>query len=91
MKYKCVIISKRVGPEVLKIVEKELRSPADREVLIKILACGVGGTDVAMRYWNYPAAPKIPFVPGYEIVGIVEETGPNVTAVKAGDREDSLD
>ncbi len=90
MKYKSVIITKKGGPEVLQIVENELRSPDKGEVLIKILACGVGGTDVAMRYWNYPSVPKIPFVPGYEIVGIVEEVGHNVTAVSVGDRVGAL-
>jgi len=43
-----------------------------------------------MRYWNYPGAPKIPFVPGYEIVGIVEEVGPNISSVKIGDRVAAL-
>ena len=90
MKYKSVIISKKGGPEVLQIVENEFRSPDKEEVLIKIQACGVGGTDVAMRYWNYPGVPKIPFVPGYEIVGIVEEVGQNVTAVTKGDRVGAL-
>jgi NADPH:quinone reductase-like Zn-dependent oxidoreductase len=90
MKYKSVIISKKGGPEVLQIVENEFRLPNKEEVLIKILACGVGGTDVAMRYWNYPGVPKIPFVPGYEIVGIVEEVGQNVTSVTKGDRVGAL-
>ena len=66
MKYKSVIISKKGGPEVLQIVENEFRSPDKEEVLIKIQACGVGGTDVAMRYWNYPGVHKIPFVPGWK-------------------------
>jgi len=90
MKYKSIVISKKGGPEVLQIIEKDLISPKNGEVLIKIQACGAGGTDVAMRYWNYPGAPKIPFVPGYEIVGIVEEVGPNISSVKIGDRVAAL-
>ena len=90
MQYKSVIITKKGGPEVLQIVENEFRTLDKEEVLINVQACGVGGTDVAMRYWNYPSVPKIPFVPGYEIVGIVEEVGQNVTAVNIGDRVGAL-
>src|ERR1017187_7705618 len=90
MKYKSVVISKKGGPEVLQVIEKDLLLPKNGEVLIKIQACGVGGTDVAMRYWNYPGAPKIPFVPGYEMVGIVEKVGQNVTTVNIGDRVGAL-
>jgi NADPH:quinone reductase-like Zn-dependent oxidoreductase len=90
MKYKSVIITKRGGPEVLQIIENEFRSLVKNEVLIKIQACAVGGTDVAMRYWKYPLGPKIPFVPGYEIVGIVEQVGQEVTSVSIGDRVGAL-
>lgn len=90
MKYKSVILTKRGGPEVLKIVENEAVPPKDNEVLIKVLACGVGRTDIAMRYGYYPFAPKIPFVPGYEIVGIIEAVGPKVTKFQIGDRVAAL-
>jgi NADPH:quinone reductase-like Zn-dependent oxidoreductase len=85
MKFKSVMVTKRGGPEVLQIVENELRPAAPNEVLVKILACGVGHTDVDMRYFKYPGSPKIPFVPGYEMVGIVETVGNRVTRVQVGD------
>lgn len=90
MKFKNVIITKRGGPEVLQVVENELVSPKNKEVLIKVLACAVGRTDVAMRYGYYPYAPKIPFVPGYEIVGIIEAVGTNVNQFNVGDRVAAL-
>ncbi len=90
MKYKNVVLTKRGGPEVLQVVENELRPPKNEEVQIKVLACGVGRTDIAMRYGYYPFAPKIPFVPGYEIVGIVEEVGTKVTRFRIGDRVAAL-
>jgi len=89
MQFKSIIISKKGGPEVLQVVEKELVAPVNNEVLIKMQACTVGGTDIAMRHYNYPGAPKIPFVPGYEIVGIVQETGP-LSTFKVGDRVGAL-
>jgi len=90
MKFKSVIISKRGGPEVLQVIEKELVPPQSNEVLIKVQACVIGGTDIAMRYYNYPGVPKIPFVPGYEIVGTVQEIGSNVSIPKVGDRVAAL-
>lgn len=85
MKYKSVVLTKRGGPEVLQVEEKTLRSPQNKEVQISIKACGVGRTDVAMRYGYYPFAPKIPFVPGYEIVGEITAIGSEVSQFKTGD------
>lgn len=85
MKYKSVLLTKRGNPEVLKIIENELIPPRDEHALIKIQACGVGLTDVAMRYGYYPFAPKIPFVPGYEIVGRIESIGKSKSSFKVGD------
>ena len=90
MKFKSVIITKRGGPEVLQVVENELVPPKNNEVQIKVLACAIGRTDVAMRYGYYPYAPKIPFVPGYEVVGIIEAVGTNVGQFKVGDRVAAL-
>lgn len=90
MTYKSVIITKKGGPEVLQIKENKLRPPNKNEVQIRVLACGVGRTDIAMRYGYYPFAPKIPFVPGYEIVGIIEAVGTEVTQWNMGDRVAAL-
>ena len=90
MKYKSVMITRRGGPEVLTVTENELREPAGKEVRIKIMACGVGGTDIAMRYRNYLFAPRIPFVPGYEIVGVVDAIGKEVKEMKPGERVGAL-
>lgn len=86
MKYKSVIISAKGSPEVLQVIENELREPNPDEVQVKISSTGVGLTDVIMRYGYYPYAPKLPFAPGYEILGRVTATGSNVTSVKVGQR-----
>ena len=90
MKYKSVVLTKKGPPEVLQIIEKDLRPPQAGEALIRVLATGVGRTDIVMRYGYYPFAPKIPFIPGYEIVGVVEAVGENVTRVEVGDRVAAL-
>jgi NADPH:quinone reductase-like Zn-dependent oxidoreductase len=85
MKYRNVVLTKRGSSEVLKIAEREHRNPSANQVKIKILACGIGRTDIAMRYGYYPFAPKIPFVPGYEIVGRIESVGSGVSEFIEGD------
>ena len=86
MKYKRVVITKKGSPEVLKVIENEFRAPQSGEARIKILATGVGRTDVVMRYGFYPFAPRIPFAPGYEIIGVVDAIGQGVSRVAVGDR-----
>ncbi len=90
LKYKSVMLTRNGPPEVLRVVESDLREPATGEARIRIQASGVGRTDVVMRYGYYPYAPKIPFVPGYEIVGVVEAVGAGVSHVKVGDRVAAL-
>lgn len=90
MKYKSIVVTQRGGPEVLQIIENELRPPTINEARIKVLATGVGRTDINYRYGLPPFAPKTPFVPGYEIMGIVEAIGEGVTRVAVGDRVAAL-
>lgn len=90
MKYKSVVVTKRGGPEVLQVVENELRAPSAGEARIKVLATGVGRTDINYRYGYSPFSPKVPFVPGYEITGVVDAIGEGVTRVAVGDRVAAL-
>ncbi len=83
---RAVMLTKQGGPEVLETVELPLPSPGPGEVRVKVLATGVGSTDITMRRGTYPYAPKIPFVPGYESVGLVDAVGSGVTTLKEGDR-----
>jgi NADPH:quinone reductase-like Zn-dependent oxidoreductase len=90
MNYRSVVVPKRGGPEVLQVVEKDLRPPAAGEARIKILATGVCQDDVAARVGNRPFLPKLPFVPGYTMVGIVDAIGQGVTRIAEGDRVGAL-
>jgi NADPH:quinone reductase-like Zn-dependent oxidoreductase len=90
MNYKSVIITKKGAPDVLKIVENPLRLPRFDEVRVKVLYTGVGFTDVIMRYGYYAYAPKIPFAPGYEIIGIIDAVGEKVIGVSVGQRVAAL-
>ena len=90
MRYKSIVVPKRGGPEVLQVVEKELRPPSAGEARIKILATPVCLPDVQARYGQTPIAPKVPFVPGYALIGIVDAAGAAITDVAVGDRVAAL-
>ena len=57
---------------------------------MRVCAAGVGATDLAMLAGKYLFAPKMPFVPGYEIAGVVDAMGKNVTGFKVGQRVAAL-
>lgn len=84
MKYKHVVITRPGGPEVLQVVEDELPEPKAGEIRVKVLATGVAFTDVMMREGVYPGVPKLPYSPGYDIVGIVEKLGDGVLNLGVG-------
>jgi NADPH:quinone reductase-like Zn-dependent oxidoreductase len=90
MKYKSLIVTQRGGPEVLQIIENDLRQPSTREVRIKILAAAVSLPDVEARYGRTPFPVKTPFIPGYAIIGVVDVLGEGVTKADVGDRVGAL-
>ncbi|KAI6181655.1 PKS-ER domain-containing protein [Aphelenchoides besseyi] len=55
-------------------------------VLIRVAAAGVNPVDTYIRSGTYATKPDLPYVPGREGSGIVEQVGPEVQKFKAGDR-----
>jgi NADPH:quinone reductase-like Zn-dependent oxidoreductase len=91
MKYKSVIVTQFGGPEVLQVIENDLRAPVAGEVRIKVLAASVCRPDITVRtgealYSGTPLGQKIPFVPGYSIIGDVDAIGEGVSEAAIGDR-----
>jgi propanol-preferring alcohol dehydrogenase len=69
----------------LKLVERPDPQPADGEVSVRVAACGVCRTDLHVVDGELPN-PKLPIVPGHEIVGYVETVGAGVDALAPGMR-----
>jgi NADPH:quinone reductase len=88
--YRAVMLTKKGGPEVLQIVEHPMEDPGTGQLRVKVKAAGVGATDLIMLTGSYPFAPRIPFVPGYEAVGVVDAVGPGVTGFVPGQRVAAL-
>lgn len=71
----------------LRVTEMEKPTPKAGEVLVKVMACGICGTDVHIFCGDGGCFPTpAGTVLGHEFAGIVEAVGAGVTAVKAGDR-----
>jgi L-iditol 2-dehydrogenase len=66
----------------IRIEEVEKPVPGKDEMLVKIIACGLCGSDIVEWY----RLPRAPLIPGHEIGGEVVETGLNVNNFKPGDR-----
>lgn len=49
MRYKSVVVSRFGGPEVLQVVENELRPPAPGQVRIRVLASSICQPDITVR------------------------------------------
>lgn len=69
-----IMVSKPGGPEVLEVVETDIPEPGPGEVLVRVLAAGVGPWDVHLRHGGLDAS--FPYIPGGEFAGLVEgDTG----------------
>ena len=66
----------------IRIEEIERPAPGPGELLVKVLSCGICGSDIVEWY----RLPRAPLVPGHEIGGEVVEAGADVNAFKPGDR-----
>ena len=82
-----VAVIPRIGaPDVFRIEERPVPEPAAGEVLIRVRAAGVNFSDVLGRLGLYPDAPKLPYVPGYEIAGAIERVAADVNGLAPGAR-----
>lgn len=66
-------------------VDRPVPTPQTGQVLLRVSACGVCRTDLHVVDGELPE-PKLPLVPGHEIVGVVEACGPGVTGFSLGQR-----
>lgn len=78
------------GPGKVSIDEVPIREPGEYDVLIKVKAAGLFGTDYEL-YTNdmvyiKEGLAKLPIIPGHEWSGIVEKVGKKVSKFKEGDK-----
>ena len=78
------IAKTRSGPGA-ELIEVAVPKPRDGELLVRVAACGVCGSDLHVYLWELGAERmmgRIPFVIGHEPAGEVVEVGPGVGGFK---------
>ncbi|WP_406142054.1 medium chain dehydrogenase/reductase family protein [Streptomyces sp. NBC_01089] len=81
-----VVLPGIVEPEGLEVRTRPAPVPGPGEVLLEMEATGVSFAEQQMRRGKYYDQPPYPFVPGYDVVGTVVETGPGVDGGLVGGR-----
>jgi threonine dehydrogenase-like Zn-dependent dehydrogenase len=74
------------GPGDIRLEETDIPQPGSDDMLLKIGACGICGSDAMFNAMGSIWGPDTPMPLGHEFSGTVESCGKNVTAVKTGDR-----
>ena len=84
---KAIVVHEYDGPEVLKYEDVPVPTPKEDEMLIRVFAAGVNSFDGVLRSGKYAKIFKmqLPWIPGYDIAGIVEKVGDKVGKFKVGD------
>lgn len=81
---KAILVEKLGGPEVLQLAELPKPTPKAGEVLVRVRAIGLNFADILAVRGEYLAPTRLPYIPGMEFSGIVEELGEGVEGVQPG-------
>jgi NADPH:quinone reductase-like Zn-dependent oxidoreductase len=85
-----IVMPREGGAEVLEVRRGALRGPEPGQVAVRVEATGVSFAEVQMLRGRYFGQPRFPFVPGYDLVGEVEQVGEGVDGVLTGRRVAAL-
>ena len=70
MRYTRIIVTHYGGADALQVVEDECPEPKRGEVRVTVQAAGVSLPDVMAREGIHPETPRVPFTPGWDLVGV---------------------
>ena len=84
---RAVVVTGYGPPDVLRWQEVETAEPGSGQVRLRVRAAGVGPTDLAIRRGVLRAVFPLPepAILGFEVAGVVDAVGPDVTAATVGD------
>jgi len=87
MKMKAMVLNapKPVSGNPLVLQEVDVPEPGPGEIRVQVTACGICHTDLHTVEGDLPL-PKLPLIPGHQVVGVVNALGKGATRFAAGDR-----
>jgi NADPH2:quinone reductase len=84
VKHARVIVTHYGGPDVLQVLEEECPEPKNDEARVRVLAAGVSLPDLLMREGVHPETPRLPFTPGWDLIGVVDRLGDRSVGLEPG-------
>jgi NADPH2:quinone reductase len=84
MRHTRVVVPHYGGPEVITAIEEDIPTPNSGEARVKVLAAGVSLPDILAREGVHPETPRVPYTPGWDLVGTVDRLGEGVTGFELG-------
>src|SRR5512134_3239046 len=84
MRHTRIIVTHYGGADALRVVEEECPEPKDGEVRVRVLAAGVSLPDIMAREGVHPETPRLPFTPGWDLVGVVDRLGDAISGIEPG-------
>ena len=83
---KSILVRERGGVDVLSFTDVPKPKIEKNDILLKVSAVGVNFADIMQHQGTYPLQLPLPYTPGMETIGIVEDIGSNVENVRIGER-----
>jgi len=90
MRHTRIVVNHYGGPEELRLVEEECPEPKQGQARVRVQAAGVALPDVLMREGVHPETPRLPFTPGWDLVGVVDKLGDGVSGIEPGQKVAAL-
>jgi NADPH:quinone reductase len=84
MQHKRIVVTHYGGPDTLQVLEEECPVPKPGEARVKVQAAGVAMPDIMAREGIHPETPRVPFTPGWDLVGVIDRVGYGVADVTPG-------
>ncbi|WP_354701680.1 medium chain dehydrogenase/reductase family protein [Paraconexibacter sp. AEG42_29] len=81
-----IVLPGVVEPDGLFVNHRPVTAPGRGQALVEVEAAGVSFAEQSMRRGRYPGQPRFPFVPGYDLVGVVGRVGEGVAPGLVGQR-----
>jgi NADPH2:quinone reductase len=79
-----IIVTHYGGPDALQVLEEKCPEPKRGQVRVRVLAAGVALPDLMMREGIHPETPRLPFTPGWDLIGVVDRLGAGVSGIELG-------
>ncbi|MDP2053133.1 MAG: alcohol dehydrogenase catalytic domain-containing protein, partial [Acidobacteriota bacterium] len=83
---KAILAHEFGGPDVLKLEDVPDPVAGQGQVRVRIHAVGVNPYDTYMRAGGYAIQPALPYTPGADAAGVIDQVGVGVSGWKTGDR-----